>query len=105
MGNEINILIEKNLFGFLENVLHNVFLPMVTLMCWLSPFPVLKNNGMGNDIYLFVLFIYFLLFRATPMVYGSSQARDLIGAAAAGWIQTASVTYTTAHSNAGSLTH
>ena len=30
------------------------------------------------------LFIYLLLFRATPAAYGSSQARGLIGATAAG---------------------
>ena len=40
------------------------------------------------------LFIYFLLFRAAPAVYGGSQARDVIGAVAAGLRQS--------HSNAGS---
>ena len=34
-------------------------------------------------VFCFVLF-YFLLFRATPTAYGSSQAKDRIGAAAAG---------------------
>ena len=55
---------------------------------------------------------FFLLFRATPTAYGGSQARGQIGAAAAGLpqpqqlrIQAVSVTYTTAHGNAGSLTH
>ena len=43
------------------------------------------------------IFIYFLLFRATPVAYGSSQARHAIGAAAAGLHHS--------HSNAGSLTH
>ena len=38
-----------------------------------------------------------LLFRAAVMAYGRSPARSQIGAA--------SVTYTTAHRNAGSLTH
>ena len=48
-----------------------------------------------------------------PAAYGSSQAMSLIGAVAAvlhqqpqqGQIQAMSVTYTTAHGNAGSLTH
>ena len=31
----------------------------------------------------FILFLYFFLFRAAPATYGSSQARDRIGAAAA----------------------
>ena len=48
------------------------------------------------------------------MAYGSSQARGLIGTAAARrptpqpqqcGIRAASATYTTAHGNAGSLTH
>ena len=54
-----------------------------------------------------------LLFRATPMAYGSSQTRGRIGATAAslhhshsnGGIQAASVTYTTAHGNIRSPTH
>ena len=54
---------------------------------------------------------YFLLFRATCVAYGRSQARGQIGAAAGGLqpqqcgIQATSVIYTTAHGNAGSLTH
>ena len=40
---------------------------------------------------------FFLLFRAAPVAPGSSQARGLIGAAAAGLHHS--------HSNAGSLTH
>ena len=53
----------------------------------------------------------FFFFRATPMAYGSSQARGQIRAAAAGLhhshsqIQAAPATYTTAHGNARSLTH
>ena len=41
-----------------------------------------------------VLFFYFLLFRAAPVAYGSSQARGRIGATAAGPHHS--------HSNAGS---
>ena len=41
--------------------------------------------------------VILFLFMATPMTYGSSQAR--------GQIQVASATYARAHSNAGSLTH
>ena len=58
-------------------------------------------------------FCRFAFSRAAPMAYGGSQARDLILAVAAGLhqshsqcgIRATSVTYTTAHSNAGSLTH
>ena len=53
---------------------------------------------------LFFLFCFVLLFRAALGAYGSSQARGRIAAAAAG-IRAASVTYTPAHSNTGSLTH
>ena len=48
---------------------------------------------------------------ATPAAYGSSQARSLIGAAAASLqpqqhgIRAETETYTTADGNAGSLTH
>ena len=55
------------------------------------------------------VYFFFCLFRAAPMAYGDSQARGTIGAAAAGLHQKHSnavtVTYTTAHGNAGSLTH
>ena len=58
------------------------------------------------------LFFVFLLFRAVPVAHGNSQARGRIGAAAAGLYrnhsnmgQALSVTYTTAHSNTGFLTH
>ena len=43
------------------------------------------------------LFIYLLLFRATPMAYGGSKARGHIGATAAGLCHS--------HSNAGSEPH
>ena len=58
-----------------------------------------------------VLFCFvFLLFRATPVAYGGSQANWRYShwptpKPQQGQIQAASVTYTTAHSNAGSLTH
>ena len=60
------------------------------------------------------LFFIFCFFRAATTAYGSSQARGRIGAVAAGLcmpqpqecgIRALSSTYTTAHSNAGSLTH
>ena len=65
-------------------------------------------------IYLFILFFCLFLFLwAAPAAYGGSQARDRIGAVAAGstpepqqrGIQAASATYTAAHGNAGWLTH
>ena len=57
--------------------------------------------------------MYFCLFRAAPTAYGSSQARGWIRAVDADvypqpqqhWVWAASVTYTTACGNAGSLTH
>ena len=78
-----------------------------------------KSLGLG---------VFFCLFRAAPVAYGSSQAGGRIGATAASLrhsqsntgsephlqptpqpqqcrIQAMSATYTTAHSNAGSLTH
>ena len=59
------------------------------------------------------IFFSFLFFRNTVMAYGSSQLRGWIGATADGLhhssqqnqIQAMSVTYTTAHGNAGSLTY
>ena len=67
------------------------------------------------------LFVLFLLFRATPMAYGGSQDKSIIGATATGQhhshsnaptpqpqqrrIWAASVTYTTTHGNTGSLTY
>ena len=58
-------------------------------------------------------YLFFSFFRATPAACRSSQTRGLIRAAAASLhhkpqqyrIRVTSVTYTTAHSNAGSLTH
>ena len=56
------------------------------------------SNARVKWRYSFYLFIFvFWFFRASPTAYGSSQARGGIGAA--------SVTYTTAHGNARSLTH
>ena len=53
-------------------------------------------------------FLLFSLFRATLAAYGNSQARGQIGwptpQAQQCTIRSASVTYTTAHGNAGSLT-
>ena len=54
-----------------------------------------------------------IIFLVSPAVYGGSQARGQIGAVATSLhhshsnavIRAASTTYTTAHSNAGSLTH
>ena len=67
-----------------------------------------------KKISLFFLNLFiFCLFRATPVAYGSSQARGHIGATAAGLhhspqqgsIRAVSATYTTAHGNTGPLTH
>ena len=63
--------------------------------------------------YILFFFLPFGLFRATSMAYGGSQAMGPVGAVAAGLHQSHSnirsephlQTYTTAHGNAGSLTH
>ena len=66
--------------------------------------PLLLDEEFG--VYLFVC----LFFRATPLAYGGSQARGWVADVAAGLhhshsdrIQAASVTYTPAHGNTGSL--
>ena len=51
----------------------------------------------GRDTHLFLLLLLFFFFRAAPAAYGSSQAEDLIGAAAAGLHHS--------HSNMGSEPH
>ena len=55
----------------------------------------------------FFFFFFFDFSRATLVAYGGSQARALIGAVVTSLrqIRAASATYTTAHDNAGSLTH
>ena len=57
-------------------------------------------------------FVCFVFFRAAHIAYGGFQARGCIGAAAAGLCHSSNTeselcwpTYTTAHSNSGSLTH
>ena len=73
-----------------------------------------KNAFKQESYYLFFVFIYlFLLFRAATMAYGDSQARGSNQSYSC-WplpqpqqcqIWATSATYTTAHSNAKSLTH
>ena len=67
-----------------------------------------------RKLFFFFFFFFFFfcpLFRAAPTAYGHSQARGQIGAIAAslchnhGNARSKPVTYATAHSNAGSLTH
>ena len=67
----------------------------------------------GSQLILIMLFVC-CLFRAPPLAYGGSQTRGQIGAGAAGLhtpqpqqrgIRATFATYTTAHDNAGSLTH
>ena len=70
------------------------------------------RKGRGFFV-LFCCFVLFLLFRATPAAYGSSQARGQIRGAAAGLHHSHSNTSselhlqlnTTAQGNTGSLTH
>ena len=71
-----------------------------------NSYPLVLHSGFS--IFWFCLFVCLFVFRATPAAYGASQARGLIGATAAGLqhrIWAATVAYTTAHSNARSLTH
>ena len=72
-----------------------------------------------NFFFIFFIFLFFIFFVflpllwAAPAAYGGSQARGRIGAVAPRptpepqqrRIRAASATYTTAHGNAGSLTH
>ena len=51
----------------------------------------------SNCFFWFFLFLSFCLFRAVPAAYGGSQARDPIGAVAAG--------HGHSHSNVGSKPH
>ena len=68
----------------------------------------------GFPLNSFLVFCFVLLFMAAPSSYGGSQARGPIGTTVAPrvapqpqqcQIQAISATYTTAHQNAGSLTH
>ena len=92
----------------------------VSQLTCLSPiFPMfvlislLISSKKGSPFPFSRLFLYLKknFFRVAPEAYGSSQARGRIGAAADGlrhsqcWIRAKSATYTTAHGNAGSLTH
>ena len=105
-------------------------IPELQRSCWSSWAtvwtPLFKNSYKTSNISCCFLelnigtvdrlfyFIFWSFFRAAPEAYGGSQARGLIGAVAAGLCHSHSntrseahlqPTYTTAHSNAGSLTH
>ena len=52
---------------------------------WISFRGGKKRKGQGFFVFVFVFFFLpFVFLRAPPMAYGGSQARGLIGAAAAG---------------------
>ena len=86
---------------------------------WLDVFPcAIQQDLIAYPFYLFLFFnlinqFFPPLFRATPAAYGGSQARGPKGAIAADLhhsspqfrIRAMSVTYTTTHGDAGSLTH
>ena len=73
----------------------------------------LKLDSMTLNMYSFFSFFFFFFSRATPVAYGGSQTRGLIGATAAGRHHSHSnmgskprlQTYTTAQGNTRSLTH
>ena len=81
---------------------------LLILLCDLRRWHELEFEGLGGQSpsHPEALF-FFWLFRAAQAAYGGSQARGRIGAAAVGLhrIQAVSVTYTTAHGNAGSPIH
>ena len=73
---------------------------------------ILNDEDWADSFFFFFFFGFFVFSRATSVAYGGSQARGPIGTVAASLHQpqqrqnqAASTTYTTAHSNAGSLTH
>ena len=70
------------------------------------------TNSLNFYFFLIIFILIFLLFRAKGVAYGGSQARGWIGAAAARLRHSSArseprlgPTYTTAHSNTGSLSH
>ena len=105
-----------------RGALHVLFFLDIRNRCTLLLFNDFKNNirpfqntsmiDMGSyNLQIYYLFIYICLFRTTPVAYGSSQARDQIGAAAAGLHHSHSnagsescLRPTTAHGNTRSLT-
>ena len=70
-------------------------------------FHTIATDPRGIGLIFFVCVWSFCLFRATPAAYGGSQTRGLIRAVATSLrhshIRYKSVTYTTAHGNAGSV--
>ena len=89
------------------------FTPPVPFLSASSPKQPLSDFCHHRLILLiFILFIYFYLFRAAPAAYGDSQARGPIGAIATGLHHSHSNSRSklclqptpTAHGNAGSLT-
>ena len=69
-----------------------------------------QKSHSGITVCVFVFVCLFWFFRAAPAVYGGSQARGPIESVTTPYLQrdgvwATSVTYTTAHSTAGSLTH
>ena len=76
--------------------MRNVTSPHQSIRQWRSKgqFYYLITARLLNTIQLFVLFCFFAISWATPLAYGSSQARGLIGAETTGLHQ--------GHSNAGS---
>ena len=70
-----------------ENIFFSIYSPALDSIDLLNFAIMMGENASFYDVphKLGVFFFFaFLLFRATPMAYGGSQARDLIGATAAG---------------------
>ena len=89
------------------------FLSSLSSFLHLSASPFLYCPFFCLYIFFIFKFLFFCLFRAAPVTHGGSQARGPIRPVASSLlpgpqqcgIQAESATYTTAHINAGSLTH
>ena len=108
----------KNLFHafFLASeVVVHLFYPLLAYASLLQPLPLVRCTVFFLyacfSSFSFILSFFWGLFRASPVAYGNSQAKGRIRASAAGRHHSysnagaMSATYTTAHGNAGSLTH
>jgi len=89
---------------------------LVRFVCWATMGPPSQEFFVGFFVCLFAFVCFFWLFafpRAAPAAYGGSQARGPIGVVPAKPMpepqqhgsRASSATHTTAHGNAGSLTH
>ena len=90
--------------------------PQISVFISFTSFIILSSYPHPYSSFLLVCFLFcFLLFRAAPVAYGHSQARGRNQSYSCWpipqpqqhgiWAMSVSMTYTTAHGNAGSPTH